>query len=117
MKELVTQIIEDATKKGFRSTRMKPGPKHIPGSTLLEPLVLDHDPDYFDQRQRCQRILPGSGKKCGKLTGWCCPGCAALDDCGPASGFYCRDKERNCMKLNHAKRCRTRAPTAEEDDE
>lgn len=110
MKELVNEIIADAGAKGYVSTRCKSGPKHIPGSTLLEPLVLDHDPDYVHTRQKC--------RSCQRLTAWCCPGCAELDDCGPGSGFYCREPDRNCMKANHRKRCRTQAPAAEaEDDE
>ena len=114
MKELVNEIIADAGAKGYVSTRCKSGPKHIPGSTLLDPLVLDHDPDYMfdpdrDMRQVCQAA------DCHFKTCWRCPGCAALDDCGPASGFYCMGKERNCMKVNHRKRCRTQAPAAEDD--
>ena len=116
MKELVDEIIADAIAKGFVTTRCKPGPKHVPDSTLLDPLVLGHDPDYCAGRQRCQRILPGSGEKCGKLTAWRCPGCANLDNCGPASGFYCREPDRNCMKLNHKKRCRTPAPAEADAD-
>ena len=112
MKELVNQIIADAGANGYVSTRCKSGPKHVEGSTLLDPLILDHDPDYVkrDVRQECQAA------GCKFKTSWRCPGCAELDSCGPASGFYCMGKERNCMKANHRKRCRTRAPEAEDDE-
>ena len=35
MKELVDELIADATKEGFKTTRQKPGPKHVPDPTLL----------------------------------------------------------------------------------
>ena len=74
MKELVNEIIADAGAKGYRTTRCKNGPRHIPGSTLLEPLVLDHDPDVMEKRQRCQ------DPECDQLTAIRCPHCNTL--CG-----------------------------------
>ena len=68
--------------------------------TLLDPVVYEHDPDYAEKSQAC--------RACGTSTFWFCPGCAAADDCGPASGFYCVSKHRNCFRDNHRKRARTK---------
>ena len=76
----------------------------MPDTTLLDPVVVEHDPDYHvGSHQRCQ--MPG----CEHFTNWFCPGCAKADDCGPASGFYCLGKGRNCFKDNHRKRAKTKA--------
>ena len=70
------------------------------GSTLLEPMVVEHMPEYAEAPQRC--------RECGKHTFWFCPGCAKADDCGPASGFYCVHKDRKCFAASHRRRARTK---------
>ena len=99
MKELVDLIIAEAIDEGFESTRKRPGPTYVPGSTQLSPEVCEHMPDYAEKKQNC--------RSCGKDTFWFCPGCAKDDDCGPGSGFYCLGKHRNCFADNHFKRRRT----------
>ena len=101
MKDLVDEIIADAIREGFVSTRQKSGPKHVPDSTLLDPCILQHMMEYADGQQRCRL------KGCGMLTDKYCPGCAKADDCGPASGFFCCVKSRNCYAIHHRKRART----------
>ena len=68
------------------------------GSRLLERM-----PQWVDKQQRCQ--LAGCGKKC--LT--TCPGCAEHADGGPASGFYCHGKGRDCLAVHHRKLALTAA--------
>ena len=55
MKELVNEIIADAIKKGFQTTRKKSGPQHVPGSTLLDPVVAQQQVEWADSKQRCRR--------------------------------------------------------------
>ena len=110
MKELVNQIIAEAVEEGFVSTRCRPGPKHVCGSTLLDPIVAAHTVEFADGQQRCRR------KGCSMHTSTYCPGCAADEPCGPASGFYCCVKGRNCMAMHHRKRARTRAPGEADED-
>ena len=105
MKELVDEIIEDAIDKGFVTTRKKPGPKHVSGSTLLDPIVCMHTIEYSQSQQRCQL------KGCDKRIHTYCPGCAAADGEHPSSGFYCFGPHRNCLAANHRKRARTHADT------
>lgn len=75
------------------------GPKYVPGSTLLDPIVCEHMPDYAEKHQRC--------RCCGTLTNWFCPGCRKMDGDDGGAGFYCLAKGRNCMAVNHRKRRRT----------
>ena len=64
MKELVNEIIADAKAKGYESTRKRSGPKHVPGSTLLDPIVCSHDPAYAKSQQRCQlAVALGGGQE------------------------------------------------------
>ena len=107
MKELLDQTVADAIAKGFNSTRCRSGPKHIAGSTLLDPIVAEHCPEFADGQQRCRR------EGCGKHISTYCPGCAKDEPCGAASGFYCMVKGRNCMAMHHRKRARTHAPDDE----
>ena len=99
MKELVDQIIEEAIEEGYESTRCKPGRKRMPDKTLLNPIVVDHWPEWAEKQQKC--------RSCGMHCLTFCPGCARDDDCGPASGFYCHSKARDCMGDHHRKRART----------
>ena len=73
----------------------------MPDSTLLDPVVLDHLPEYSEQNYKC--------RSCKTNTHWYCPGCAAADHCGPASGFYCFGKNKSCYVDQHRKRARTKA--------
>ena len=64
----------------------------------LDPLVLEHQLSWAQQPQRCQA---GCGNFCHSF----CPGCAQDEGGGPAAGFYCCAKERNCLLAQHRKRC------------
>lgn len=99
MKELVTETIAEAVAKGWQPTRQRPGPKYVPGSTQLDPVVCEHDPDYAGKPQRC--------RCCGQETHWFCPGCRKLDGGQGGAGYYCLGKHRNCFAQNHRKRRRT----------
>ena len=78
--------------------------RRIPDRTLLDPIVMDHEPEYVQgHKQRCQK------DGCKYTTNWRCPGCAALDGGGASAGYYCREPKRNCQRDNHCKRCRTKA--------
>ena len=65
--------------------------------------------EFADSQQRCQGV-DKHGQRCTFKTDKFCPGCAKGDDCGPASGFFCCIRGRNCMALHHRKRARTHAP-------
>ena len=54
MTELVDQIIADATEKGFESTRKRDGRKRVIESTMLEPIVREHDPQYAEKARKCR---------------------------------------------------------------
>ena len=71
--------------------------------TLLDPIVMDHEPEYTGIQQRCQL------KGCKYTPRWRCPGCAAADGGEGSAGYYCREPTRNCMRDNHHKRCRMKA--------
>ena len=111
MKELVNEIIADAIQKGFVTTRCKPGRKRDQSLWLLDPLVCEHTIEYSDSQQRCRL------KGCNERIHTFCPGCAKDENhCSPASGFYCFNKNRNCLAIHHRNRARTRAPDDAEAD-
>ena len=103
MKELVDEIIAEAVEEGWQSTRKRPGPKREPGWWQLDPALLEHMPEWAERKQRCQL------KGCGMQPTSFCPGCAKHADCGPASGFYCHGKGRDCLAVHHRKLARTAA--------
>ena len=94
MKELIDETVADAIAKGFVSTRCRSGPKHIAGSTLLDPIVNEHWPEWADSYQRCRR------KDCTGQANTFCAGCAKEEGGGPGSGFYCHKKGRDCMGMH-----------------
>ena len=58
-------------------------------------------PTYEEKSQPCL--------DCGTNTFWHCAGCAKCDGRGARSGYYCVTKGRNCFKLVHERKARTRA--------
>ena len=103
--------MELGVRDGFVSTRCKSGPAHVAGTTLLEPVVVDHTPFFANGQQRCQ------DPDCGMHTCVYCPGCRKDEGGKGAAGFYCfvaGKAPRNCLFKHHCKRMRT---CAEPDDE
>ena len=101
MKELVNQLIAEAIDEGFETTRKLSGPQHVANSTRLEPVVCEHEAKWAATRQVCR--YPG----CGMLTDVYCAACAKDQPCGPAAGYYCHRKSKDCLGMHHRKRART----------
>ena len=79
--------------------------RHVHGSTLCEPCVAEHSPEWADNQQRC-RI-------CDMKTHVFCPGCAKAEGSEPGAGFYCFFAGRNCLGVHHRKL--ERMPRAEDE--
>ena len=88
---------------GFWLTQGFSSGRHACDSTLLDPIVLEHQPEWAEKQQVCRN------PDCKKLCLSFCPGCAKAEDAGPASGFYCHGKGRDCLAARHRKLCRTKA--------